>query len=324
MCRRMIFPIFIIVVFFLVGSTTADSRFWDDGGADHLWSTPENWDSNVVPDSNDKATFESISGQGAIIDSNMTGANKAVANYVVLGHNNPGKAACLTINGGELDVYSRFYFGDKEGVACTGELYMNSGKINLVGDAQKFYLGYKQQTTGYVYMNGGTINAPRVYLGGENINSKGYIHMNGGTINVSDRMFIGGQGAGYLYMTGGTINAEAFSIAENDSATTYGEVHLDGGTIIVGGRGFRMRNMGDTYPGSLDIKDGKLIISGNVVSTIQDYVTKGWITANGSSDPEAVKIVYENGKTTVAAAAKSKAANPSITDGTYVCHRRFR
>jgi len=307
--------IFLVFMLSAAGGTKINSFFWDDGGADHLWSTAENWDSNEVPDSNDKATFEPISGEGAIIDSNMTGAKKARAYYVVLGHNKAGTAESLTINGGELDVYSRFYFGDKDNVACTGKLYMNSGTINFVGSAEKFYVGYKPQATGYVYMTGGTINTPRMYLGGEYASSTGYIYMKGGTINVGDRMFIGGHGAGYLYMTGGTINTYMLSIAENNSATTHGEVHLDGGTIIVGSGGFSMRSMSEECPGSLDICEGTLIINGNIVSTIEYYISKGWITAYSIKKPEAVKVVYEDGKTMVTAAKHMRATKPNPADG---------
>ncbi len=141
----------------------------------------------------------------------------------------------------------------------------------------------------------------------------GIIDMSGGTIDTHDWLVIGHYGGvGTVNQTGGTIKSHHVYIGEQGSAGdgTFGYINLDGGTIdcnnftIEGGRGL------------VDINNGTLIINGNVTSTINSYISSGYIT--GYDDTGAVDVDYNvtnAGKTTVTAASlPGKASSPIPTD----------
>jgi len=53
MCRKLIYLVSFILVLVLVGDTLADDFTWDNSSGDSLWSNPENWDLNTLPDAGD-------------------------------------------------------------------------------------------------------------------------------------------------------------------------------------------------------------------------------------------------------------------------------
>jgi hypothetical protein len=107
-------------------------------------------------------------------------------------------------------------------------------------------------------------------------------------------------------MTGGTINAPGrFGLGWQTGAAT---VHLDGGTITAGY--FSMISTS-----RIDINNGTLIVNGDVKSTIDGYVSSGWITAAGGTGTVSVDYNITNpGKTTIMAttgSSKAKNSNPA-------------
>jgi hypothetical protein len=107
----------------------------------------------------------------------------------------------------------------------------------------------------------------------------GTLVISGGSLTCDNNMFVGFSGQGYVEMTGGTITTVKLSIGEQPLATSVGNVHLHGGTITCGT--FVMSPNG-TSSAYLNIHGtGKLIIAGDVVDTVDGYVTNGWIKADG-------------------------------------------
>jgi hypothetical protein len=184
-----------------------------------------------------------------------------------------------------------------------------TGGFNAV--ALKTHVGYTGGGT--LTVDGGTLtnanNASGVdgdLLLGKNGGS-GTLNMISGTINCRD-LEVGGGNPGIINMTGGVINiARYFDIPETSGSAA--EVHLDGGTIVVNG------NLTMDATGSMDISGGMLIINGDVTSTINGYITSGWITAYDGAGTLEISTIANPGKTTVTAFLPSvqptKATDPN-------------
>ena len=269
MRKNLMFLMTFVLMFGLVSSASAASvtTIWTNGALNQDWSTAGNWNPQV-PDNDDKATFEP-GPAGAIIDF----LDAVTVLRVALGHNNPGVASSLTMNGGTLVTTSEVYIGGdvSSAIVVTGIFNMNGGTVTVGPTSDKFFIGY--YSTGYFNMTAGSVTSGRVYLAGDKDNSTGYATISGGTVNATTRLRVGGKAGskGYLTLTGGEIITPIFEIAPT-SATTIGEVYLDGGIIRAGT--FSMGSQG-----YMDIDLGSLLVAGNQVASIQAYITAGKITA---------------------------------------------
>ena len=143
---------------------------WDDGGADHLWTTSANWNPDDVPG---LATDVSIlnSGSGPLIDStvtavctvirqggsgltntfDMTGGSFTTSSDFILGESS-GSTAIFNMDGGSVEAYSIWV-----GNVGDGELNMNAGTINVTDEP--LYVSKSSANTGIIRLNGGTIYA---------------------------------------------------------------------------------------------------------------------------------------------------------------------
>jgi hypothetical protein len=163
-------------------------------------------------------------------------------------------------------------------------------------------------------MNSGTLNAGEWMMVGTDqaASQPGTFTMNGGTINlgyttsVNGHLWIGYKYTGTFTMNGGTINAPGrFGLSwSGGTANAY----LYGGTITAGY--FSM-----TSASRIDITNGTLIVTGNVKSIIDGYVSSGWITAfNGAGTVSVDYNITNSGKTTVKASynpQKAKSPGPA-------------
>ncbi len=168
-------------------------------------------------------------------------------------------------------------------------------------EARRVHIGYSEG--GALTMDGGTLDiSADDLLMGKNGNT-GTLNMNGGTITVARDLEVAGGNPGFLNMTGGTIIVgDDFEIPESQGdGVSIAEVHLDGGSIIIGGD----LHMFDQ--GSLDITAGTLILNGNVVSAVQGYIDNGLITAyDGDGTVQLDYDVTNPGKTTLKGVHKLK------------------
>lgn len=160
---------------------------------------------------------------------------------------------------------------------------------------QKASIGHNNGTC-YLDISGGSLTAAakKIHVGRYS-GGTGIINMSGGTININDNSYgvfnIGFAGNGTVNMTGGTINVKVSMNIPFDTGT--GTVNLDGGTISCG-------DITMTSSGDLDITEGTLIIDGDETSTVNSYVTSGYITAyDGSGTVDVDYNVTNSGKTTV-------------------------
>lgn len=140
-------------------------------------------------------------------------------------------------------------------------------------------------------MTGGSLTTAGWLILGYGSSNNGTFTFSNGTANIGGNLDVGREGTGTLHMNGGSITINSrFGIAQNAGGT--GNVSLDGGTISTGS--FNM-----TSGGAMDITGGTLIINGDVRSTVNGYVTNGWITAYGGAGILNVDITSNPGKTTV-------------------------
>ncbi len=153
-------------------------------------------------------------------------------------------------------------------------------------------------TSCYLYMTGGILTIGSNFEmgcwgGGSNPYDRGVMTMSNGTVTVGGYMSVGESGEGIINMTGGTIDIDGTLYIPKESAGD-GTVNLDGGTISAGGISMNAN-------GLVDINDGELIIDGNVVGTINNYVNNGWITANDVAEEVLVDYNTAISKTIVTA-----------------------
>ncbi|NIO16913.1 MAG: hypothetical protein GTN70_07930, partial [Deltaproteobacteria bacterium] len=125
-------------------------------------------------------------------------------------------------------------------------------------------------------MTGGSLTIGQWFiLGYGPAGNNGTFTMSAGTVSVGTDMFVGFQATGTVNITGGSITVTGtFGIAQQSGGA--GDVFLDGGTISSGS--FSMAT-----GAAMDITAGTLIVNGDVTSTINTYISNGWITAyNGT------------------------------------------
>jgi hypothetical protein len=317
MRKRVTFLATFVLIFGLVSNVSATDYEWD-GDTDNLWNVATNWDADSgYPDADDDNAFIEPAANGALIDATMD----LDVSKLAVGNNNAGDAY-MTMTGGTLNVHDRVYVGgNKGGKDAIGRFTMDDGTINILDE--KFYIGYKGDgDKGYFTMNGGTINdVVKFYIAGEKSPSEGYMTMTGGTVNCTSRVRVGGKGgigtltmsggtiyseddfgindedggggAGYLYMTGGNIIADdTFRLNFRGKSGSIAEVYLHGGTIDAGK--FTINDEADAGAlALLDIELGSLLIGGDKVSAIEDYITGGLITGYGGIGD--VLINYDSG-----------------------------
>ena len=176
--------------------------------------------------------------------------------------------------------------------------------------ARRVHVGYGEG--GALTVDGGTlVVAVDDLLLGKNGGSA-TLDMISGSIDIARDFEVGGGNPGLVNMTGGTITvADDFEIPESEgNPDSPAEVHLDGGTIIIGG------DLHMFEYGLLDITAGTLIVDGNQVTAAQGYIDNGWITAyEGNGTVQLDYDVTNEGQTTLKAVHK---LNPNPVNGSIV------
>lgn len=196
--------------------------------------------------------------------------------------------------------------------------------------ARRLFIGRKLPTApadappehGELTMTGGTLIPNRqFFVGGNLAGDSGIFYMSGGKITQGDAgtpisMMIANYGDGQLIMTGGEINVINTLAIPGKSATEgtgggKGILKLHGGLINTSD--FVMYNVPN--PPEVDITEGVLMIKGDATAKVNEYVTRGWITAFGGTGK--VSITFAQGRTRVVAEgslAARRAWDPSVAD----------
>ncbi len=195
MCEKLIYLVSFVLALSLVGDVQADV-VWTDAGPDHLWSTPTNWNTSVLPTSAERAVIDMLPG--------ATVANEGAVAMALFVGSDYNKVGALTVDGGTLTIDLYVEIGRRP-TGCEGTLNMNSGTI----------------TTGGVFTVGH--------------NSPATLNMTGGAINIGEtfRLAYYGGGIGHVNLDGGIITADDFLMRYSESAV--GTMDVGGGTLIIDG-----------------------------------------------------------------------------------------
>ncbi|HEC02741.1 MAG TPA: discoidin domain-containing protein [Phycisphaerales bacterium] len=303
MCKKLMLSVLVGLVAGVIGNASAADISWSGAGTDKLWSTAENWDGDTVPGAGDDAIIEMD--PGATIDDSVTANadNVRIADAA-------GSTGRLVMTGGTLTVHQTGGGGPGLWIANrgTGHFDMSGGTIT----AEHVYLPRNVPGQAYMTMTGGTVTTGQSLTLGLHHGEYGELNISGGTINVGSMFRCPDGGQAVLNMTGGTINVSGtfFIIRRgNSGGTTSGHVQLDGGTITVDDFEMDAQNIG--RPATMDITGGTLIINGDKVDKIKNYIARGWITAFGS-DGTGVNVGLAGSNTVVSAGLSW---NPTPGDG---------
>ena len=144
---------------------------WTDAGADSLWSTPQNWNTNTAPTAIDPASIDQPENTRCVVQDGM------IAECETLRVGNGGLTTNLDITGGSLTASGAYIGVD----SSAGHGILNiSGGLFSTGSLQIGWRG-----TGTLNMTGGTIrlNDNLIVPG---LTGTGTVNLRGGTIYASD------------------------------------------------------------------------------------------------------------------------------------------
>lgn len=218
MCKKLIYAISFVLVLSLAGNALA--ILWDGGGADDLWSTPENWVGDAVPTSTDRGDVASV--PGATIANPGQECSGGLIGWSTYGNGD------LTIDGGSLHVVrttgTQFgWLALGHSSAVTGQLYMKSGYL-LCDNKLQIGNNGGGGALNNLFMTGGTIELGEgSYQSGQGLrtDTNGHIQLDGGVITTLKLdMF----GPGSMDIAGGTLII-------NGDVTTYIQGLIDSGAI---------------------------------------------------------------------------------------------
>ncbi len=224
---------------------------WTDGGADSLWSTPQNWNTNTVPTAIDAASIDQPENTRCVVQEGII----AICETLRVG--NGGLTTNLDITGGSLTA-SGAYIG-VDSPAGHGILNVSGGLFST-GSLQ---IGWS--ATGTLNMTGGTIrlNDNLIVPG---LTGTGTVNLRGGTIYASDLRLTSAKGlidvgAGALVLEGDDTET-LLTYIENGWITAYrgqGTLHLDYDVTNRGRTTLTATALLDPHPA-----DGSLVSPGQV------------------------------------------------------------
>ncbi|MCP4607886.1 MAG: hypothetical protein GY845_04130 [Planctomycetes bacterium] len=307
MFRKLACLVSFVLVLSLVGNVQAVD--WTDGGAGHLWSTPQNWSSGTLPTRTDRVNIRSLPG--------ATVANEgAESNTLSIGS---GDGAVLTIDGGTLSVYNWVPIAD--GVGRKGTLNVISGSMTVVGDD----ISVGREDEGTLNITGGTITVGNLRIG-DRAAGTGHVNLDGGTIIINSnlRMRIEAGSVGTMDVKAGTliVDGDALSVVrgfiENGWITAYGgdgEPQLDynvtneGQTTLTAIHNLKPNpaNSGTIAPGEVELSWTlpEPSVPGEPVS-VDVYFTDDLAALQMFTDPAAIQIVSNQSVTSVVVQTQPK------------------
>jgi len=148
---------------------------WDDGeAADHLWSSPLNWNPDVLPGNGSSLSIYPTTPYGPVIDATVT-ASSGILRW---------RGGNMTISGGSYTLDGAFIMGEDAGTESV--LTMSDGVLSPVD----FWCGHNGD--GVVNMSGGTLNVSNTFYFPRKLSSTGNgdFNFSGGTINVATSNFL--------------------------------------------------------------------------------------------------------------------------------------
>jgi len=237
----------LIVMLSNVAVQAADFYFFDGGGGDDLWTTPENWDLSG-----------SVEPAGYPGQSNPTD--------VVITRTGNGKRARITA--GTNVTFDVFTSWSNPGAQLIDDGFdMTGGTVDLVGPSAKLVMGSNENNIPIsVNMSGGTITGGFFTLGGistcptcTNVDSDGVWNMSGNAEAVFRGNGIIGDPHPEWLNSMGTLN-----MSDNAMLTVE--------DLILSATGNGLVNITD---------DAKIITRGDDTVPLNDFISQGYITGSG-------------------------------------------
>ena len=307
MFRKLICLVSFVLVLSLVGDIQAAE--WTDGGAGHLWSTPQNWDIGSLPTRTDRVHIRSLPGP--------TVANEgAESNTLPIGSD---AGAALTVDGGTLTVYNWVPIPD--GVGRKGTLNVISGSMTVVGDD----ISVGREGEGTLNITGGTITVGNLRIG-DRAAGTGIVNLDGGTIIINSnlRMRIEAGSVGTMDVKAGTliVDGDALSVVQgfidDGWITAYngnGTLQLDynvtngGQTTLTAVHNLNPNpaNSGTIAPGQVELSWTLPEPSGPGVPVQVDvYFTDDLQSLEQFTDPAAIQVVNKQDVSSVVVQTQPK------------------
>lgn len=280
---------------------------WDDGGADSLWSTAENWSTNTVPTATDPASIDTPEDTHCVVQEGI----EAVCETLRVG--NAGLLTNLDITGGSLTASGAYVGVDSP----AGHGVMNiSGGLFSTGSLQLGWDGI-----GTLNMTGGAVELEdELVIPG--LSGQGTANLRGGTIHAADLRMTSAKGL--IDVGAGTL------ILDGDDTETV-QTYIDNGWIIAyKGQGDLHLDYDLTNPGQTTLTataslapqpaDGALVSPGQVTLRwtpldpcvpgtpvpVDVYFTDDLQALEQFSDPDAIRIVTAEAVTSVTVQAERK------------------
>jgi len=306
MFRKLICLVSFVLVLSVVGDVQAAE--WTDGGADHLWSTPQNWDIGTLPTRTDRVHIRSLPGP--------TVANEGLESGTLPIGSDAG--AALTIDGGTLTVYNWVPIPD--GVGRKGTLNVISGSMTCHDD-----IAVGREGEGTLNITGGTITVNNLRIG-DRATGTGVVNLDGGTIIINNnlRMRIQEGSVGTMDVKAGTliIDGDAISVVQgnidNGWITAYGgngtlqldyNVTNEGQTTLKAIHNLKPNpaNSGTIAPGEVELSWTlpDPLVAGEPVQ-VDVYFTDDLTALQMFTDPTAIQIVSNQSVTSVVVQTQPK------------------
>ncbi len=216
MSKKLIYLISFILV--LGSVSNAEDIQWTDLGADHIWSTPENWDLGRVPTLVDDVRIDvpaAAMPNGPIIQDGIDAKANGIFTEA------PGEPT-LTMTGGTLEVAGWIWWGD--GADSFGIWDMSGGTVTV---ANEFELGWGGGA-GTLTLTGGTINAGEAVIP-TGSGAFGELYLHGGTYTVTKADGLSVQENGLIDITEGTLVLEGDDTAKINDLIAAGLITAYGG-----------------------------------------------------------------------------------------------
>ncbi len=301
-----------------------DSRITIDGGT--LSTTPSGGKGDIRMGFNNGADSEILilndglleCGGQFYIGTNITDTGGADSNSLVVVDAStlniqPGDSPARTLFLSNNAVnYSRLFIQNGSSASVTtgdviagfkgnGELHVTGGSIFEVLDGN-LLIGETSGSEGVFTLDGGQVYVEigsNDFVIGKEAGSSGTFTMTGGLLDIVDDFKVGEDGTGIMTMTGGQV-VFGGSMRVGDNSGGHGELHLDGGTIVMfetNDGEFRARDGGT---GFTDITYGEFIWAADddpddqfkQECTIRQEASVGDLTAFGQAQRGGINIEF--------------------------------